>query len=480
VKTYQVVILGLKPGQNRDEALQRLAATFKQPVERLSSLVSGTRAVVKRGADIALAAKLQAAIEAAGFESIVEPEEGRAPIASAQALNQDVKVDAHAAPSVSPAKEAKVARTAPRSKMSPIVKYGGGFILVGVLVAVAVSTLVPRQSQRQPPTTPASLPVAVTGEPTSTTEPPKAPELGTLPATPPAITTPVAREQRNSPEVIQAAAEQGDARAQTALAERYVQGNGVSKDYAQAVMWFQKAAAQGDSLAENWLGRLYQTGAGVPADASRAAEWYRKSAEHGFAFGQYNFGMMLFGGIGLPKDAAQALVWFRKAADQGDVRSQYMLGVAYEDGKGVAKSEEQALAWYRKSAEGGDVKAQMLLARSYRDGKVAPKDRIEAAKWFRMAADNGEVEARYGYARMHMESDTFAAAYKAMLVRHEQCLASGNRLCVGQCEMKEAVFENLVKDVPKALAPSGVDSRIPTIFAAPIYGWVYDCVSQAP
>ena len=134
--TYQVVILGLKPGQNRDEALERLAATFKQPVERLSSLVNGTRAVVKRGADISLAAKLQAAIEAAGFEAVVEPEVSEASIASAQAFSQNVKANAPAAPSVSPAMEAIVTPTAPRSKMSPIVKYGGGLIVACVALVV--------------------------------------------------------------------------------------------------------------------------------------------------------------------------------------------------------------------------------------------------------------------------------------------------------------------------------------------------------
>ena len=55
-------------------ALQRLASTFKQPVERFSVLVPGSRTVVKRGADIALAAKLQTAIEAAGCDCVVEPE----------------------------------------------------------------------------------------------------------------------------------------------------------------------------------------------------------------------------------------------------------------------------------------------------------------------------------------------------------------------------------------------------------------------
>ncbi len=41
------------------------------------------------------------------------------------------------------------------------------------------------------------------------------------------------------------AAEQGDAQAQLNLGVCYWNGNGVAKDYAEAVKWFRKAAEQG-------------------------------------------------------------------------------------------------------------------------------------------------------------------------------------------------------------------------------------------
>jgi len=69
-----VIIAGVKPGEDREAALLHLSATFKQPVERLRALVASSHAVVKRGADLALASKMSAAIEAAGFDCVIEPE----------------------------------------------------------------------------------------------------------------------------------------------------------------------------------------------------------------------------------------------------------------------------------------------------------------------------------------------------------------------------------------------------------------------
>jgi hypothetical protein len=40
-------------------------------------------------------------------------------------------------------------------------------------------------------------------------------------------------------------------------------GNGVTRDYAQAVEWFRKAAEQGDAMVQYNLGVCYENGNGV-------------------------------------------------------------------------------------------------------------------------------------------------------------------------------------------------------------------------
>lgn len=76
-------------------------------------------------------------------------------------------------------------------------------------------------------------------------------------------------------------AEAGNADAQYNLGEMYESGDGVPKDSAKAVEWYQKAAAQGNAGAQSLLGVMYAFGEGVPKDSAKAVEWYQKAAAQG-------------------------------------------------------------------------------------------------------------------------------------------------------------------------------------------------------
>jgi TPR repeat protein len=82
------------------------------------------------------------------------------------------------------------------------------------------------------------------------------------------------------------AALRGDAQAQLALAIRYENGNGVPKDGAAAMVWYERAAAQGLPEAQRILGILYLTGAHGPANEATGMAWLRQAAEQGDAFGK--------------------------------------------------------------------------------------------------------------------------------------------------------------------------------------------------
>ena len=68
-------------------------------------------------------------------------------------------------------------------------------------------------------------------------------------------------------------AEKGDAKAQNNLGVMYDYGEGVPKDYAEAVKWYRKAAVQEDAEAQTNLGFMYLTGYGVPKDYVQAYMW---------------------------------------------------------------------------------------------------------------------------------------------------------------------------------------------------------------
>ncbi|MFO1395563.1 MAG: hypothetical protein U1F48_00725 [Burkholderiales bacterium] len=195
--TYRVVITGIKAGHNREEVLQRLAAMFKQPVERLRALVTGSRTVVKRGAEMALAAKMQATIEAAGCDVVVEPEVSDGPLASATQTTASPNVDVRGAPEgVAPTIGQGMRTPSPSLGKSKLVRYGGGFVLLflafGIVVTIyaflhdsakpTMNVSAPsevREQRAPPPTMSASVPSEVreqtTSPPTTTpTQPPTA------------------------------------------------------------------------------------------------------------------------------------------------------------------------------------------------------------------------------------------------------------------------------------------------------------------
>jgi TPR repeat protein len=68
-------------------------------------------------------------------------------------------------------------------------------------------------------------------------------------------------------------AEQGDAIAQTRLAEMYERGQGVLQDYKEVAKWTRLAAEQGNAVGQSLLGALYKDGVGVPQDYVLAHMW---------------------------------------------------------------------------------------------------------------------------------------------------------------------------------------------------------------
>ena len=105
----------------------------------------------------------------------------------------------------------------------------------------------------------------------------------------------------------------------------YRNGEGVERDYAKAVEWYEKSAEGGDTVAMICLGDLYENGGyGVEQDYEKAEEWYRKGAER-----------------------------YRKTAEAGSDSAMASLGECYIDGKGVTADSEEALRWFTKSLEAG-------------------------------------------------------------------------------------------------------------------------------
>ena len=121
-------------------------------------------------------------------------------------------------------------------------------------------------------------------------------------------------------------------------------------------------AEQGDAEAQFNLGLMYEEGQGVLRNYKEAVKWIRKAAEQGFAKAQCYLGVMYHNGKGVPKNYMEALEWFSKAAALEHAESQYWLGVMYDYGKGVTQNFIEAYAWYLLAKANGDEEASKRVS----------------------------------------------------------------------------------------------------------------------
>jgi TPR repeat protein len=162
---------------------------------------------------------------------------------------------------------------------------------------------------------------------------------------------------------------------------QYFFGEGIPKNEAEGVKWFQKAAELGHAGAQYLLGLCYAEGEGVRRDYAEAVKWLQKAAEQGLADAQSRLGWCYYDGEGVRKDYAEAVKWFQKAAEQGHAVAQFYLGLCYAKGEGVPKNESVAEMWLRKATEQGVNDAQQVLEVLHQPRPVVTDDNQVSWSW---------------------------------------------------------------------------------------------------
>jgi hypothetical protein len=185
------------------------------------------------------------------------------------------------------------------------------------------------------------------------------------------------------------------------------------KDFDTAHNLFAPLAEEGNAESQFYLGAMYDDGQGVPRDYKEAVKWYRLAAEQGHSESQYNFGLAYHRGQGVPQDYKKAFKWLLKSAEQknikaqqlirtnydqwhkqsaelGDLYAQKFLGARYYLGLGITQDYAEAAKWYKKAAEQGDRVSQIILGAMHEKGKGISKDFVEAYKWFSISGETGK------------------------------------------------------------------------------------------
>ena len=158
-----------------------------------------------------------------------------------------------------------------------------------------------------------------------------------------------------------ALANAGNAKAELIVALKYLDGDGVPANDAEAAKWLERAADAGEPVAQYRIGTLYERGRGVPADAAKAARWYEAAANQGNRKAMHNLAVAHAEGSGVKKDFTEASRWFSRAANLGLSDSQFNLAVLYERGLGLPQSVLNAYKWYAVAAAQGDTESKTRL-----------------------------------------------------------------------------------------------------------------------
>ena len=106
-------------------------------------------------------------------------------------------------------------------------------------------------------------------------------------------------------------------------------------------------ADRGNPDAEWQLGVLYHDGDGVPKDDALAVQWFERAAQQGYVRAQSTLGAYYWAGRGVPQDFSKAYFWSQLALAQGDENSKSRLeGLSAQMTQTqVAAARQQAEAW---------------------------------------------------------------------------------------------------------------------------------------
>lgn len=210
------------------------------------------------------------------------------------------------------------------------------------------------------------------------------------------ITGPVDLEQAES--WYRRGADGGEAMAQFLLARLYL----AQQRSEDAMPWLRRAADAGNASAYSWLAWAYRTGTGVSVDHDEAMRWQTLAAASGVALAQTAAGTQLLRDAGdkpgTDAQRAAAVDWLAKAAAQQEPYGQFYLARSFELGNGTNQDTARAISLYRAALGRTGGRAEVHLGAMLEEGRGAPADPVAAAKLYRqaMAAPYGPAFHRYG------------------------------------------------------------------------------------
>lgn len=202
------------------------------------------------------------------------------------------------------------------------------------------------------------------------------------------------------------AADQGDVKAQIAVALMYEEGKNVRRrNNEEALKWFHLAAESGNTEAQYELGKKYQR----DWIGAEAVKWFKLAAAQGHAEAMYAIGDIYRQGRIITKNKTESAKWIKLAADHEHSEALRDLARMYERNSDIAGNYEEAMKRYRLDAKNGNARSQFDLGRLYdkypcQGIDECARNNQEKVKWFRLAAEQGDGEAQYYLGRLYQKA----------------------------------------------------------------------------
>lgn len=190
-------------------------------------------------------------------------------------------------------------------------------------------------------------------------------------------------------------ANEGDAAAQTLIAELYEKGLGVRRDTKEAAAWYEIAAKSGNREAQFSYAVKLLKGVDVPLDEARGMAMMKNASDAGHPVAMFNQAHRIIQERPTSAGYRLALPLFEKSAELGVGDAFYALSQIYLAGSANGiQDPEKARHWLVRAARAGFDTAQVELAIALANGTDGPKDEALAVSWFKIAANAGNVIAQ--------------------------------------------------------------------------------------
>ncbi len=190
-------------------------------------------------------------------------------------------------------------------------------------------------------------------------------------------------------------AQDGNAAAQTLIAEIYERGLGVPKNSEEAVSWYKIAANSGNREAQFAYALKLLEGKEVKGDFDAGLELMKAAADAGHPTAMFNYAIHQINQRPTSATYRRVLPMLEKAAEYRLADAYYALAKIYEEGLATGINDpDKGLVWLEKAAYSGVDTAQVELAIKLLNGSIEKKDAKRAFSLFKLAANRGNVIAQ--------------------------------------------------------------------------------------